>query len=229
MARPAKSRKICYYPEITEFYPGIIKEESEYLTIDEYETIRLIDQMGFSQEESSGFMDVARATIQRSYENARRKISNAIIKGSPLNIEGGDVWICDGQSVKGCVNPECYKRYYHEKYKKERKSNVLRIAIPFGEYGQVFQLFEGAENIRLYDVEGDKIVNVLEISLSERKDATLTGILNAVNADVLLCGAVSRRTQTVLSVIKVYTCCNITGNADRALSDFLKNINSICP
>jgi hypothetical protein len=43
-------------------------------------------------------MQIARTTVQRIYEIARKKIADALIDGHPLRIEGGDFRICDGQS-----------------------------------------------------------------------------------------------------------------------------------
>lgn len=56
MPRPRKCRKVCCMPKNTEFVPagniganGVI-----IMTVDEYETVRLIDREGFSQEEWRG-------------------------------------------------------------------------------------------------------------------------------------------------------------------------------
>ena len=68
------------------------------LTVDEYETIRLLDKKGYSQEQCAESMQIARTTVQRIYEIARKKIADALIDGHPLKIEGGDLRICDGPS-----------------------------------------------------------------------------------------------------------------------------------
>lgn len=57
MPRPIKCRKVCHFPDILEFRPSNEKggrgEEDEkeviLLTVDEYETIRLIVKKGYSQ------------------------------------------------------------------------------------------------------------------------------------------------------------------------------------
>ena len=64
------------------------------LTVDEYEAVRLIDKEGFSQEVCSMYMQVARTTVQRIYNNARKKMADSLVEGRPLRIEGGDFWIC---------------------------------------------------------------------------------------------------------------------------------------
>ena len=96
MPRPIKCRKVCHFPDILEFRPsnknGGRGEEDEkeviLLTVDEYETIRLIDKEGYSQEQCAGFMQIARTTVQRIYEIARKKVADAIIDGHPLELKG---------------------------------------------------------------------------------------------------------------------------------------------
>ena len=101
MPRPVKCRKVCHFPNVLEFLPadGTEKSTPIVLTVDEYETIRLLDKKGYSQEQCAASMQVARTTVQRIYEIARKKIADALIDGHPLRIEGGDFRICDGQSI----------------------------------------------------------------------------------------------------------------------------------
>ena len=98
------------------------------MTVDEYETIRLIDKENFSQEECSAYMNVARTTVQRIYEIARKKIADALIDGHPLRIEGGDFRICDGQS-SNCSLGGCYKQEIYQKYAVEKGEDLMRIAV----------------------------------------------------------------------------------------------------
>ena len=53
MPRPTKCRKVCHYPQTTQFLPrsGSDGKAPVILTVDEYETLRLIDREGLSQEE----------------------------------------------------------------------------------------------------------------------------------------------------------------------------------
>lgn len=114
MPRPKKCRKVCCLPPISEFVPvgeNQVCREAVVMTVDEYETIRLIDNEGFSQEECSGYMNIARTTVQQIYDSARKKIARALVAGLPLKIEGGNYRLCDGKErycgCGGCRRHRC--------------------------------------------------------------------------------------------------------------------------
>ena len=67
MPRPKKCRRICDYPQTPSFVPAEMPEprNAVILTLEEYETIRLIDKEGLSQEQCGDFMQVARTTVQQ--------------------------------------------------------------------------------------------------------------------------------------------------------------------
>ena len=124
MSRPRKCRKVCSLPKHKEFIPvceiGMKYTEEKTLsvfpeivtmTVDEYETIRLIDKQDFSQEECSAYMKIARTTVQQIYNNARKKLAEVIVDGCKLKIEGGDYQICSGEEkvckCGGCDKHRC--------------------------------------------------------------------------------------------------------------------------
>lgn len=98
MPRPTISRKVCFLPENNLFGPLISnpsKREVLYMTVEEYESIRIIDYVGKNQETCAEEMHVSRATIQRIYHSGRQKIADAIVHGKILKIEGGNYRLCD--------------------------------------------------------------------------------------------------------------------------------------
>lgn len=112
MPRPVKCRKVCCLPRAMEFIPsGMEGGGVIVMTVDEYETIRLIDKQGFSQEECGGYMHVARTTVQQIYASARNKLARALVDGCVLRIEGGEYMLCDGQEHScgcgGCRRHRC--------------------------------------------------------------------------------------------------------------------------
>ncbi|MGI6050461.1 MAG: DUF134 domain-containing protein [Acetivibrionales bacterium] len=104
MPRPRKWRKVCSLPERNRFGPfGASMHEDNIIsmTVDEYETIRLIDLEGFTQEECAKQMNVARTTVQGIYVEARKKLAESLVNGKILLIEGGEYRLCDGLG-NGC-------------------------------------------------------------------------------------------------------------------------------
>lgn len=112
MSRPRKWRNVCSLPENTEFGPinsARRRGQAVVLGIDEYETIRLIDHVGFNQEECAAQMNIARTTVQKIYSEARKKIADALVNARVLTIEGGDYRLCDGEGPP-CSEGGCFRQ-----------------------------------------------------------------------------------------------------------------------
>ena len=111
MPRPCKRRRICALPGALSFGPigcQTVHDSRDpvAMTLDEYETIRLMDLLGYTQEEAAVSMDVARTTVQAIYENARRKLAQALCESRQLRIEGGNYILCEGRG-RGCSCRRC--------------------------------------------------------------------------------------------------------------------------
>ena len=102
-------------------------------------------------------MQIARTTVQRIYEIARKKVADAIIDGHPLRIEGGDFRICDGKSSK-CGLGGCYKQEFYQKYATEKGEGIMRVAVTY-ENGQIFQHFGHTAEFKVYDVQDGKVIH----------------------------------------------------------------------
>ncbi len=99
MPRPIKQRNVCTLPDNTRFGPissSVDSGENVVMTVDEYETIRLIDLEGFTQEECAEQMNIARTTVQGTYSEARRKLAELLVESKVLLIEGGEYRLCEG-------------------------------------------------------------------------------------------------------------------------------------
>jgi len=119
MARPNKPRRVCELPSYQMFGPKGKRAnslEKIVLSIDEYEVFRLIDSEHLTQEQAASMMDVARTTVQRIYNNARKKIADAIVNGKILIIEGGEYVVC---------NEACETCFDHLKQHKRHRKGKL--------------------------------------------------------------------------------------------------------
>lgn len=104
MPRPCKQRRICAMPRCAHFGPTAASQPAFAgitMSLDEYETIRLIDLEGMTQEQCAAQMNVARTTAQAIYTSARAKLAECLVHGKELQIAGGEYLLCDG-STKHC-------------------------------------------------------------------------------------------------------------------------------
>jgi predicted DNA-binding protein (UPF0251 family) len=89
-----RKRRIHQPPNFKNFKPSGIPRnilKTLYLTIDEYEAVRLADYEGMEHLEASEKMNISRPTFTRLIEKARHKIARTIIDGMELVVEGGNV------------------------------------------------------------------------------------------------------------------------------------------
>lgn len=217
MARPRKCRRVCKMPEHTEFMPRRLSKENKdpvVMSVDEYETIRLIDREGFSQEECSRYMDVARTTVQQIYNSARGKIAKAIVDGRGLLIEGGDYTLCEG-GEQTCMR--CICRQNRGKTEKLlRGGSRMKIAVTY-ENGQIFQHFGHTEQFRLYDVEDGRVVSSEITDTAGSGHGALAGFLREKGVDVLICGGIGAGAQNALAEAGIKLYGGVSGNADAAV------------
>ena len=132
MPRPRKWRKVCCLPDSNRFGPLDSPADAVNtvnMTVDEYETIRLIDLDGFTQEECANQMNISRTTVQGIYDEARKKLAESLVNGKVLWIEGGEYQLCDG-SGNGCGRGGCRRhrcgRGFTEEPETENNLNAIR-------------------------------------------------------------------------------------------------------
>ena len=213
MPRPTKCRKVCHFPKTLAFAPVPEAPEGQcvILNVDEYEAIRLIDKEGLSQEQCCAYMEIARTTVQKIYESARKKLALALVEGLPLRIEGGDFRLCRGEE-SACGRSQCYKN----QYKIPKGEHTMRIAVTY-ENGEIFQHFGHTQQFKVYDVQEGKIVSSEVIDTMGSGHGALAGVLTALNADVLICGGIGGGAQMALAAAGIRLFGGVSGSADAAV------------
>ena len=92
MVRPKKRRVVEFAPEVTYFKPRAIplsELEEVCLSIEETEALKLKFLGGLEQEQAAKKMKVSRTTFWRVFNSAGKKVSDALINGKAIRIEGG--------------------------------------------------------------------------------------------------------------------------------------------
>ena len=189
------------------------------LTVDEYETLRLIDREGLSQEECGERMQVARTTVQQIYTSARRKLADMLVEGLPLRIEGGDYRICDGGTARR-VCPGCIRQTEQHTDINKKGDTVMRIAVTY-ENGQIFQHFGHTQQFKVYDVTAGKVTASQVVDTNGRGHGALAGVLNDLQADVLICGGIGGGAQMALAQAGIILYGGVSGEADAAVEALL--------
>ena len=215
-----RKRIVCKEPDTTIFVPQK-NDVSEMLimTVDEYESIRLIDLKGFSQEECANKLGVARTTAQLIYKNAREKVAKALVMGTGLRIEGGNYMLCDGRRrCKKChlANSNTKQHLFLEK-----EDGIMRIAVTY-DNGEVFQHFGRTENFKVYEIENNQIIASEVISSNGQGHGALAGILAMNQIDVLICGGIGGGAQMALTEVGIELCAGAFGDVDKAVLNYLE-------
>lgn len=201
MPRPFRYRKIERLPVFRSFSPDdIAAVESIRMTVDEFETLRLLDGEGLTQGACAARMKVARTTVTAIYDSARKKVADALVYGKRLLITGG---CCEFEPVEiHCIVME-------------KRRHTMRIAVAY-ENGEVFQHFGHSEHFKLYDVEEGKVVGEQVVDTNGSGHGALAGFLQTAKVDALICGGIGMGAKMALADAGIRLYGGVQGSADDA-------------
>mgnify|MGYP002230803371 CR=1 FL=1 len=114
-------QKVCCLPDNDGFVPVRGGEELTpiVLNVDEYESIRLIDREGFSQEQCGEYMRIARTTVQQIYAAARKNWPMRWLRDFLCESREGIYTLQRKQRSYGCKN--CYQQKIHPMQRKTER------------------------------------------------------------------------------------------------------------
>ena len=215
MPRPCKRRRICALPDCERFGPrdGTTQTLAPIvMTVDEFETIRLIDLESMTQEQCAVRMNVARTTVQAIYNAARTKLAQCLVYGHELRIEGGDYVLCDGNARCG----NCGRRHLIS----QKEEGQMRIAVP-NDHGEIFQHFGHTEQFQVYDVKNGQIAAQTSLSADGNGHGALAALLQSVHVDALICGGIGGGARMALEEAGIKLYGGVTGSTDEAVGALL--------
>ncbi len=175
--------------------------------LDEFETIRLLDHEGLTQEECAGRMGVARTTVTAMYDSARKKLACAIVEGKRLCIAGGNIRIDRERNGSGIEIGS-------------KGEKTMRVAVTY-DNGNVFGHFGRTEQFKVYDSEDGKITASQILDTNGEGCGALAGILHMADVDVLICGGIGGGAQMALERAGIRLFAGASGSADAAVEAFL--------
>ena len=203
MPRKQRCRWIGGYPDCWEFSPEeTAGKEPVIMSLDEFETIRLLDREGMTQEQCAERMGVARSTVTAIYDSARRKMAEALVDGKHLLIRGGNYRLKDQGTER--IN--------------RKGTDSMRIAVTY-ENGEIFQHFGHTEQFKFYDVEDGKIVAEQIVNTNGSGHGALAGFLKAAQVDSLICGGIGMGARNALAEAGIKLYGGVSGSADSAVRE----------
>lgn len=110
MGRQIKTRSVESPPRFFRFTaedaPTDKPQQQVQLHLDEYEALRLSDNLGYDHGEASRIMDISRPTFTRLLNRARAKMARFLTDGGELEITGGEVlFAADVYCCRICFRP----------------------------------------------------------------------------------------------------------------------------
>jgi len=105
LARRPCCKRVEEMPGVSYFKPravplSVLKEI--VLGVEEFEALRLAHREGLYQQEASARMGISRATFGRVLESAHRKVTEALVDGCALRIEGGAFRLIGPEACETC-------------------------------------------------------------------------------------------------------------------------------
>lgn len=191
MPRPNKIKSIqakVKYDKFLTFKNN--NEEYVILSVEEFETIKLIDYENLKQEDCALKMNVARTTVQKLYSDARKKIASYLVNGTKLKITGG----C--YCIKKCNN------------KGEKKDMILAIPMDNNDVNEEMSIsFGRASYFLIYNLDNDKF-NFIEnegINIPGGAGIKAAQLLIDNKVDVLITASLGTNAFEILDEAKVKT------------------------
>ena len=112
MPRRPCCKRVSELPGVRYFKPrGIPLSEllEVILEVHELEALRLVHSEGLYQQGGAERMGISRASFGRILESAHQKVTEALVDGCALRIEGGDFHIGSSDRCPRCKRPPCAK------------------------------------------------------------------------------------------------------------------------
>ena len=113
MPRRPCCKRVSGLPGVRYFKPqGIPLAELLEVTLEvhELEALRLVHLEGLYQQGGAERMGISRASFGRILESAHQKVTEALVDGCALRIEGGDYHIGSGDRCPRCNQPPCPRK-----------------------------------------------------------------------------------------------------------------------
>ena len=221
MPRPPKWRRLGCRPGVRVFGPaGVPVRELEKvcLAFDELEALRLLHMEGLTQAEVGQALGVSGSTVSRMADRAHRAVTEAIVLGRALCVEGGPVTVVlVGESLLGAGQEDGPRENVSD------KGDRMIIAVPYLE-GNVNAHFGSTQAFMVAHAADGQIerTTVFEVQGMQHNHAGIAGFLKDQGVEVILAGGMGAPMQQALKMHGFALYCGVAGPAVEAVEGFLR-------
>ena len=191
------------------------------LSLDELESIRLVDLEECDQQEAADRMAVSRGTIQRLLANAHRKVAFALLHGLQLGVS--DEGLGSAVQARACAVHERPCRYCCAQTQKPRqqRSVIMKVAVTCDENGKVFQHFGHTPAFALFEVTDGAITSEERVETNGTGHGALADFLAERGVERLFCGGIGGGAQMALAEKGIQISGGAAGDARQVVERWL--------
>jgi predicted DNA-binding protein (UPF0251 family)/predicted Fe-Mo cluster-binding NifX family protein len=222
MSRPPKWRCIECTPGTRLFGPvGVPAREMDKISLpfDALEALRLLHLEGLDQAEAGGKLGVSGSTVSRMAQQAHRTITEALVLGKALCIEGGPVTVVRVSSSPG---PQTEARQDPEKATSEQGDGMI-IAAPYLQ-GNINAHFGSTQSFLVAETADGEVkqTSIFEVQGMQHNHSGIAGFLKEQGVEVILAGGMGAPMQQALKQAGFQLFCGVGGPALEAVQAFLR-------
>ena len=96
----------------------------------------------------------------------------------------------------------------------------MKIAVSY-EDGNIFQHFGHSKMFKIYEIDGQNIVDTKIIEAQGSGHSALATMLDDINVDALICGGIGNGAMEALVQMGIEVCSGVSGDADEAVAEYL--------
>jgi len=220
MARPAKWRCLECLPGARVFGPaGVPVRELQKvrLAFDELEALRLLHMEGQTQAEAGRSLGVSGSTVSRMAARAHKAVTEALVLGKALCVEGGPVTVV---RVDADTPPPHEKR---TEGSTQDQGESMKIAVPYLA-GDVNAHFGSTQAFLVAEAQDGLLerTSVFEVQGMQHNHSGIAGFLKEQGVEVILAGGMGAPMQQALKMQGFQLYCGVGGPAVAAVEAFLR-------
>ena len=227
MPRPPKWRCLECLPGAKLFGPvGVPARELDKLRLafDELEALRLLHLEGATQAEAGRRLGVSGSTVSRMADRAHRVVTEALVGGKAVCVEGGPVTVVRVEETFTAM-PSDVRHQEHGMDQEEVPTEGERmiVAVPcLG--GDVNAHFGSTEAFLVAQATDGKVerTSIFELQGMQHNHAGIAGFLKEQGVEVILAGGMGAPMQQALKRVGFEVYCDVSGPAVQAVEAFLR-------